>query len=135
MKKKRIIAIIEKTPFGYTVYSDDLPRISGSGETVEDAKRNIKENISFILRRHDKRGTRPSPGLNNGLLVWNYKYDVESIFKSFPMVDADGFVRNLNLHPLLRYHKTGITLASEKQVQKITSNLHALGRELLSIHL
>ena len=136
MNRKNVTAIIEANVLGFTIYSDNLPGITGHGETIEDAKRNIKESISQVLKRHYQKRTKPPIFLSGVSFIWIYKYDVESIFKYFPLLDSTSFIKNLKLHPTLLYqHKTGITLASEKQMQKIINSLHSLGRELLSIRM
>jgi hypothetical protein len=52
------------------------------------------------------------------------------------MLDATGLAKKIGMNPsLLRQYKSGITLASDKQKQKIEHGLHELGRELLRIRL
>jgi DNA-binding transcriptional regulator YdaS (Cro superfamily) len=74
--------------------------------------------------------------LNNGKLEFVYKYDIESLFKYFGVLDATNFARKIGINPsLLRQYKSGITLAGPKQKQRIEKGLHDLGRELLNIRL
>jgi hypothetical protein len=57
-------------------------------------------------------------------------------FESGRMLDATGLAKKIGMNPsLLRQYKTGHTLASDKQKQKIEKGLHELGRELLSVRL
>jgi predicted RNase H-like HicB family nuclease len=136
MKKKKVTAIVEASSTGFGVYSDNLPGITGYGETIEDAKRDIKDAINSVLEYHENKGTNPASFLNNGQLSWEYKYDIASIFKYFPMLDATNFAKTIGMNPsLLRQYKSGKTLASDKQKEKIEAGLHALGRELLSVRL
>lgn len=136
MKKKLVIAIIEASKTGFGIYSDDLPGITGYGKSIEIAKADMQSAIEEVLDAHREDGTEPMKELNNGNLEFIYKYEIESLFKYFGMLDATNFARKIGLNPsLLRQYKTGITLAGPKQKEKIEKGLHALGRELLNVHL
>jgi hypothetical protein len=73
---------------------------------------------------------------NGGNPEFVYKYDIASIFNHFGMLDATGLAKKIGMNPsLLRQYKSGITLVSDKQKQKIEKGLHDPGRELLSVRL
>lgn len=136
MKNRLITAVIEASKTGFGIYSDDLPGITGYGKSIEDAKSDIQCAIEDVLTAYKEDGTEPMKELNNGNLEFVYKYDIESLFKYFGMLDATNLARRIGLNPsLLRQYKTGITLAGPKQKEKIENGLHALGRELLNVRL
>lgn len=136
MKKKLITAVIEASKTGFGIYSDDLPGVTGYGKSIEDAKADIQSAIEEVLEAHTEDGTEPMKELNKGNLEFVYKYDIESLFKYFGMLDATNFARKIGLNPsLLRQYKTGVTLAGPKQKDRIEKGLHALGRELLNVRL
>lgn len=136
MKKKYITAIIEASKTGFGIYSDDLPGITGYGISIEAAKADLQSAIDEVLEVNEEDGTEPMKELNKGNIEFIYKYDIESLFKYFGMLDATNFARKIGLNPsLLRQYKTGITLAGPKQKEKIEKGLHALGRELLNVKL
>jgi predicted RNase H-like HicB family nuclease len=136
MKKKYITAIIEASKTGFGIYSDDLPGITGYGTSIEAAKADLQSAIDEVLEAHKEDGIEPMKELNKGNIEFIYKYDIESLFKYFGMLDATNFARKIGLNPsLLRQYKTGITLAGPKQKEKIEKGLHALGRELLNVRL
>ena len=71
-----------------------------------------------------------------GTIELVYKYDIASIFDYCGMLDATNMAKKIGLNPsLLRQYKSGITVASDKQKQKIEQGLHQLGRELLKVRL
>lgn len=136
MKKKYVTAVIEASKTGFGIYSDELPGITGYGISIEAAKADLRTAIDEVLEAHKEDGTEPMKQLNKGNIEFIYKYDIESLFKYFDMLDATNFARKIGLNPsLLRQYKTGITLAGPKQKEKIEKGLHALGRELLNVRL
>ncbi|MEN9600341.1 MAG: hypothetical protein RL596_2665, partial [Bacteroidota bacterium] len=69
-------------------------------------------------------------------LEFIYHYDIASIFRHFGVLDASAFAKRIGMNAsLLRQYKTGKTLASSKQKEKIEKGLHELGRELLALRL
>ncbi|CAN5423339.1 hypothetical protein BH20BAC1_BH20BAC1_28550 [soil metagenome] len=136
MKKKIVTAVIEASKTGFGIYSDELPGITGYGKSVQEAKADLISAIEDVLNSFKEDGTKPMKELNNGSLEFVYKYDIESLFKYFGMLDATNLARKIGLNPsLLRQYKSGITLAGPKQKEKIEKGLHALGKELLNVRL
>ncbi len=136
MKKKIITAVIEASQTGFGIYSDDLPGITGYGKSIELAKADLQSAIDEVIDAFKDESIKSMKELNNGNLEFVYKYDIESLFKYFGMLDATNLARKIGLNPsLLRQYKTGATLAGPKQKEKIEKGLHALGRELLNVRL
>lgn len=131
-----MIAVIEASKTGFGIYSDELPGMTGYGKSVQEAKADLISAIEDVLNSFKEEGTKPMKELNNGSLEFVYKYDIESLFKYFGMLDATNLARKIGLNPsLLRQYKSGITLAGPKQKEKIEKGLHALGKELLNVRL
>lgn len=136
MKAKKVLAIIEASSTNFSIYSDELPGITGSGKSIEEAKEDIRTAIAEVLEAHKEDKTTAPAFLNNGNLEFVYKYDIASIFEHFGVLDATQFAKKIGMNgSLLRQYKTGHALASDKQKQKIQEGLRALGRELLEVHL
>ncbi|TDX00545.1 hypothetical protein [Dinghuibacter silviterrae] len=135
MKKKKVILVVEASSTGFGIYGDDFP-VTGYGDTVDAAKKDLENAIRDVLDFCKKEGKEPDPALNGGNLEFIFKYDIASIFNHFGMLDATGLAKKIGMNPsLLRQYKTGHALASDKQKQKIEQGLHELGRELLSVRL
>lgn len=118
------------------MYSADLPGITGYGNSVQEAKKDIQSAIEDVLESHTEEGTTAPAHLNKGKLEFIYKYDIASIFKYFGVLDATALAKRIGMNAsLLRQYKTGAAMASDKQKHKIEEGLHALGRELLSVRL
>ena len=135
MKKKKVTLVIEASSTGFGIYGEDFP-VTAYGETIEAAKKDLESAVADVLEFCKKEGKDPDPILNGGNLEFSFKYDIASIFNHFGMLDATGLAKKIGMNPsLLRQYKTGHTLASDKQKQKIERGLHELGRELLSVRL
>src|SRR5258708_36738258 len=132
IKTRKVKATIEASSTGFGVYSDSLPGITGYGKTVSEAKKDIQAALDETIKAYG----RKVPKELQGLIELEYKYDIASIFNYFGMLDATNLARKIGLNPsLLRQYKSGITIASDKQKQKIEHGLHQLGRELLRVRL
>ena len=135
MKKKKVTLVIEASSTGFGIYGEDFP-VTAYGDTVAAAKKDLDSVIREMLDYYKEEGQTPDPALNNGNLEFVFKYDIASIFNHFGMLDISGLAKKIGMNPsLLRQYKTGHTLASDKQKQKIEQGLHELGRELLSVRL
>ncbi len=137
MKTKTVYAIVEasKTGFGIYVEDDALP-LTGYGDTIDEAKEDLKEVLAEMLEFFNEEGKPIPPAYNDGNIKFVYKYDIASIFEHFGVLDATQFAKKIGMNAsLLRQYKSGHALASDKQKQKIEAGLHALGRELLIVKL
>jgi predicted RNase H-like HicB family nuclease len=47
--KNTLTAVFEKVPEGYIGYVEELPGANAQGETLEEAKENLKEAIGLVL--------------------------------------------------------------------------------------
>ena len=74
MKTKKIVAIIEASKDGFGVYSDALPGITGFGNTIEEAKANLKEAIELFLEHASK--SEISSRLRNEVFITNLQIAV-----------------------------------------------------------
>lgn len=136
MKAKKITAIIEASTTGFGVYSAELPGITGYGKTVEAAKQDILDAIADVLESHEEDGTVAPVELNGGKLLFEFKYDMPSIFNRFDVLNASMFAKKIGMNAsLMRQYKSGKAFASAKQKEKIESGLHELGKQLLSVRL
>jgi predicted RNase H-like HicB family nuclease len=137
MKSKKITAIVEASSTGFGIYVEDenLP-LTSYGQTIDEAKKDLKEVLKEMIAYYKEQGKELPKAYNDGNLEFVYKYDIASIFAHFGMLDATQFAKKIGMNSsLLRQYKTGHALASDKQKQKIEEGLHALGKELLEVHL
>jgi predicted RNase H-like HicB family nuclease len=135
LKKKKITAVIEASKTGFGIYSDDLPGITGYGDTIEQAREDIIAAMQAARKYYISKKATPPTYLNIENIKWEYQYDFASLFNYFPL-DATAFANSIGINSsLLRQYKTGHAKASDKQKKKIENGLHDLGRQLLEVKL
>ncbi len=70
--KAELTAIIEEAPEGgYWAFCPEIPGANGQGETVEDARQDLREAVELILEDHREDLTRglPPTAIRSTLLV------------------------------------------------------------------
>ena len=75
MKKKKVTLVIEASSTGFGIYGEDFP-ITGYGETVDAAKKDLESAIEDVMDFCKKEGRTTDPALNNGNLEFVFKCDI-----------------------------------------------------------
>jgi len=135
MKKKKKTALIEMGKDGsFSVYTLDIEAtIIGEGATVAEAKSDFENSVAELLRFYQEDGEMIPDELQN--VSFEYKYDLPSFFHHFNFLNITKFAQLAGINPsLMRQYKQG-QYVSEKQVSKIQTEIHRIGRELMSINL
>lgn len=130
----RTIALIEKGTDGtYTIFTPDLQHtIIGEGTTVEEAKADFENSVMEMTESYNKEDLPKE--LKD--LEFQFKYDISSIFDYFRFVNVTQFAKTAGISPsLLRQYKAGNTYISERQISKIETALHKIGKELSTVKL
>ena len=71
MKAKKVILIIEASKTGFGIYGEGFP-VTAYGNTIEEAKQDLKRVIAEVLEFCKEEGIKPDPALNNGNLEFIY---------------------------------------------------------------
>ena len=135
MKNKKKIALIEMGKDGsFSVYTPDIEAtIIGEGATVAEAKSDFENSVAELLRFYQEDGETIPEELQG--VSFEYKYDLPSFFHHFNFLNITKFAQLAGINPsLMRQYKQG-QYVSEKQVSKIQTEIHRIGRELMSINL
>lgn len=126
---KRITAIIERgDDGGFTIYTEDVNGLIGSGMTEDEAKQDFievrEEQAEFYEEKHGD-----TPEWANAKI--DFRYSLAAFFIAFPYINATQFAKNIGINPsLMRKYKMGLASASEKQRQIIQENLNILTDKL-----
>ena len=73
---KKLTAIIEKSKSGhYGIYVDELDGITGDGETIEEAKEDLKMAIQEVVAYCRDNGI-DTGDLGDGVFEFVYKYNI-----------------------------------------------------------
>lgn len=126
--------IIERDERGYSVYSDGLKSgiIIGSGKSVAEAKEDFFNTLKEIKSTYPERGLSVPKELTDS--TFEYRYDISSVLDELDCLNLTKFAKIAGVNSsLLRHYKRGDFAISSKQVSKIETALHNLGRKLMSV--
>lgn len=128
-------ALIELGKDGsFTVFTSDTQfTIIGEGNTVAEAKMDFENSLKEMIRFFEEDGIPDPDNLRNIQFV--YKYDLPSFLSYYKFFNMSKLAEYAGINPsLMRQYKKG-QYVSEKQVSKIQTAIHKIGRELASVKL
>lgn len=125
----KVVFVIEKSSDGfYSCYTDqefDGFALLGYGDTVEEAKKDL-----FAAYEEIKQD-RESEGKETPAIEFEWKYDLQSFFNYFSVLNVSELARKSGINAsLLRRYRSGLAKASEKQYDKILQCVQQIGQEL-----
>jgi hypothetical protein len=131
MKKIRIV--IERSKDFYGAYAENVNKITGGGETIEEVKQSVLECIE-IIKSFDARNI-PAALKGEYEIVW--KFDVGSFLKYYKGIFSQtGIARLTGINEKqLNHYASGLKKPRPAQAKRIEAALHQLGSELLSLKL
>jgi predicted RNase H-like HicB family nuclease len=134
-EKNRVNVIVEKSEDGFWVTVEDLPGCYSFGNTTQEALDASGEAVSDHISGLKESGEKV-PEIFCQPFEFNVKYDLQTLFESFPFINKSALAHMIGINPgLLRQYAKGLAFASEKQRVKIEKVLHRIGEELLQVHL
>lgn len=126
MKKFKIT--VEKTPTGYSAYSEDILGVISIGENWEEVKQNFKESFQFHLTGLEEDGEEVPADYK-----LEFRLDVAQFFEHYSIFNVSALAKYLEINPqLLHQYKEGHKNVSEKTSVKILKGVHKFAEELLS---
>ncbi|MET7259254.1 helix-turn-helix domain-containing protein [Dyadobacter fermentans] len=130
---KRIRILIERGKDGYSAYAENVKKIYGIGDTVQDVKKNVFECIEIVKSFDDK--NIPAALKGEYEIVW--KFDVESLLEYYKGIFSQtGIARLTGINEKqLNHYASGLKKPRPAQAKKIENALHKLGGELMAIEL
>lgn len=135
MKMKKKVALIEIGKDGtFGVFSPDTKSVMfGNGSTVAEAKADFENSVREFIEVFEETGKPDPDDLKNTTFV--YKYDMPSFLSYYKILNMTQFAKYAGINPsLMRQYKQG-QYVSEKQVSKIQTAIHKIGRELAAVQL
>lgn len=133
MKKR--IALIEMGKDGtFTIFTPDTEStVFGEGNTVAEAKADFENSVKEFIEVFEEIGRKDPDDLKNTSFV--YKYDMPSFLNNYDYLNMTKLANMSGINPsLMRQYKRGQYI-SEKQVSKIQTAIHKIGKELLAVRL
>lgn len=127
----KIKAIIE---FGNSNYSAYLPEVNGYvgvGDTVEDVKQSLQENIEFTLEGLEEDGF-DIPNVFKGEWVLEYSYDLTTFLQVYgKILSKSGLERITGINQKQLFHyASGMKKPRPATVKKVSDAVHKLASDL-----
>jgi hypothetical protein len=130
---KKIKVVIGRSKNHYGAYAENVDKIYGGGDTIEDVKKSVYECIENVKSFDDKN----IPAALKGEYEIEWKLDVGSFLKYYKGIFSQtGIAKITGINEkLLNHYASGIKKPRPAQAKKIEAALHKLGNELLAVKL
>ena len=123
---KSVKFIIEKTKTGYSAYCQEYP-IFTTGLSINELRKNIKEAANLYFEEVDTTFSFDKLEL---------ELDFKQFFEYYKIINSKHLANRINMNEsLLSQYVNGKKKPSKKQVERIVSGLHEIGRELMELKL
>ncbi|TLV02783.1 helix-turn-helix domain-containing protein [Dyadobacter luticola] len=130
---KTIKVIIGRSKDHYGAYAENVNKIYGGGNTIEEVKNSVLECIE-IVKTFDSKNI---PAALKGEYEIEWKLDVGSFLQYYKGIFSQTGIAKLTgiNEKLLNHYASGIKKPRPAQAKKIENALHKLGNELLAVKL
>ncbi|MBQ7734816.1 MAG: pilus assembly protein HicB [Bacteroidales bacterium] len=132
MKKTALIEMGKDGKF--TIFTLDIEStIIGEGTSVEEARSDFENSLKEVIECYTENNEPLPDELQD--IEFVFKYDTPSFLNYYKYLNMTQFAKFAGINPsLMRQYKRGQYI-SEKQVSKIQSAVHKIGKELAAIKL
>lgn len=131
---KTLFVKVEKGEDGYTIYTEN-EIFSGIGDTLDDASKNLKEQIKLYIDVMKEDG-KNYPSYLEGDYEIKYKFDLPDLLDYIKdIIGYSGLEKLTGIDKKQLWTYSNGTKPHKTQIDKIRSGLNRLGRELVSIDL
>lgn len=133
MAKRKVTAVIERAGDGtYSIYmdADDMDYlVTGTGKTVDEARKTFEDGYEDIRRYYEEEGKDFED------VEFVFKYDMASFLSYYSKVlSLAGLSRLTGINQRqLSHYVTGRRNPSEKTVEKMQEAIHNFGQDLSSV--
>lgn len=125
-RKKKIVMTVEKTPTGFSAFSEDYP-IFTTGQSIPELINNTYEATEFYFE-DEKVKVQPTD--------IKFEIDFKQFFKYYKVLNAKFLAEKIGMNAtLLSQYVQGHKKPSAKQTEKILTGIHQIGKELSEINL
>ncbi|MEO8087780.1 MAG: helix-turn-helix transcriptional regulator [Bacteroidota bacterium] len=126
VKKKKIVAVVEKTDTGFSAFAKDFP-VYTTGKTMTELQNNILDSLNFYFEDSKKQVSFDDI---------NLEIDLKQFFQYYRVLNAKYLAERIGMNPtLLSQYVQGRKKPSLGQTEKILDGINEIGRELSGIHL
>ena len=132
MATKKIKIVVERAEDGtFSAYADNVAKIYGMGDTIDDVKKSVISCIEIL------KGFEDCPAALKKSFDLVYKFDTRSFLNYYSGIFTYAALERITgiNQKQIQHYATGIKKPRNEQSQKIEKALHGLGSELLAIEL
>ncbi len=126
VKKKRIVAVVEKTDTGFSAFAKYFP-VYTTGKTMTELQNNIIDSLNFYFEDVKKQVSFDDI---------NLEIDLKQFFQYYRVINAKYLAERIGMNTtLLSQYVQGRKKPSLRQTEKILNGINEIGRELSGIHI
>lgn len=125
-KKRKIVAIVEKTNTGFSAFAVDYPAFT-TGKTISELSKNIVEALNLYFEDEEIQLTQKNI---------NFEIDLKQFFQHYRVINSKFLAERIGMNPaLLSQYVQGRKKPSSQQTEKILNGINEIGRELSELSL
>ncbi len=125
-KKRKIVAIVEKTNTGFSAFAVDYPAFT-TGKTISELSKNIVEALNLYFEDDEIHITTRNI---------NFEIDLKQFFQHYRVINSKFLAERIGMNPaLLSQYVQGRKKPSAQQTEKILNGINEIGRELSELSL
>ena len=125
-KKRKIVAIVEKTNTGFSAFAVDYPAFT-TGKTISELSKNIVEALNLYFEDDEIQITAKNV---------NFEIDLKQFFQHYRVINSKFLAERIGMNPaLLSQYVQGRKKPSAQQTEKILNGINEIGRELSELSL
>ena len=125
-KKRKIVAIVEKTNTGFSAFAVDYPAFT-TGKTISELSKNIVEALNLYFEDEEIHITARNV---------NFEIDLKQFFQHYRVINSKFLAERIGMNPaLLSQYVQGRKKPSAQQTEKILNGINEIGRELSELSL
>ena len=126
LKKRKIVAIVEKTNSGFSAFAVDYPAFT-TGKTISELSKNIVEALNLYFEDDEIQITAKNV---------NFEIDLKQFFQHYRVINSKFLAERIGMNPaLLSQYVQGRKKPSAQQTEKILNGINEIGRELSELSL
>ena len=126
LKKRKIVAIVEKTNSGFSAFAVDYPAFT-TGKTISELSKNIVEALNLYFEDDEIQISQKNI---------NFEIDLKQFFQHYRVINSKFLAERIGMNPaLLSQYVQGRKKPSSQQTERILNGINEIGRELSELSL
>ena len=131
---RKLNAVIEFAENNYSAYLKDVDGFTGIGDSIEEVKKSLSENIEFTLEGMREEGVEIPKCFNDQYEI-EYLFDITTFLQVYGKIISKAGIEKLTgiNQKQLWHYASGKRKPRKETVVKIAESVHKLGEELMKV--